>query len=101
MYAWPTPAARPGKRRPLAVAAGAALAIVLAVATAAYIHGPEARPATSTGSVTIFGPKAASLDPAVQSDAGSAEVVAQLFESLTAIDAAGHVQPALADRWQA
>jgi oligopeptide transport system substrate-binding protein len=101
MYVWPTPAARPGKRRPLAVAAGAALAIVLAVATAAYIHGPEARPATSTGSVTIFGPKAASLDPAVQSDAGSAEVVAQLFESLTAIDAAGHVQPALADRWQA
>jgi oligopeptide transport system substrate-binding protein len=100
MYAWPTPARRPGKRRPLAVAAGAALAIVLAVATAVYLRGPEARPATSTGSVTIFGPKAASLDPAVQSDAGSAEVVAQLFESLTAIDAAGHVQPALADRWQ-
>lgn len=101
MYAWSTPAARPGKRRPLAVAAGAALAIALAVATAVYLQGPAARPATSIGSVTIFGPKAASLDPAVQSDAGSAEVVAQLFESLTAIDAAGHVQPALADRWQA
>jgi oligopeptide transport system substrate-binding protein len=54
---------------------------------------------TSTGSVTILGSKAASLDPAVQSDAGSAQVVAQLFETLTAIDAAGHIQPALAQSW--
>ena len=55
---------------------------------------------TSTGSVTILGASAASLDPAVQSDAGSAQVVSQLFESLTAIDTSGYVQPALADGWQ-
>jgi ABC-type transport system substrate-binding protein len=50
--------------------------------------------------VTIFGPAAASLDPAVTSDAGSAQVVAQVFESLTAIDSVGKVQPALAQSWQ-
>jgi len=50
-------------------------------------------------SVTILGPSAASFDPAIQSDAGSAEVVSQIFESLTAIDTAGRVQPALAASW--
>ena len=55
---------------------------------------------SSAGSVTILGGSAASLDPAVQSDEQSAQVVSQLFESLTAIDSTGRVQPALADTWQ-
>ena len=86
------------------------MAVVSTLAVVATFVGSAAvwRPAagsvladnTSTGSVTILGASAASLDPAVQSDAGSAQVVSQLFESLTAIDTAGHVQPALADSWQ-
>lgn len=51
-------------------------------------------------SVTILGSSATSLDPAVQSDAGSAQVVSQLFESLTAVDSSQHVQPALAASWE-
>jgi oligopeptide transport system substrate-binding protein len=104
MYAWPPPPPR-RNRRPLVVVAAAALALVLAISGGVYLtgNGSATTPVaagSSTGSVTILGPKAASLDPAVQSDAGSAEVVAQFFESLTAIDSAGHVQPALADTWQ-
>ena len=101
MYAWPAPESRSRRRRPAIVVVGAALALVLAIAAGTYLTGSGQVPPTSgPGSVTIYGPKAASLDPAVQSDAGSAQVVSQLFESLTAIDAAGSVRPALADRWQ-
>ena len=42
----------------------------------------------------------ASLDPAVEGDAGSAAITAQLFESLTAFDGDLHLQPALAESWQ-
>src|SRR5262245_20493334 len=42
----------------------------------------------------------ATLDPAAQSDAGSAAVTAQLFESLTAFDAGLQLRPALAASWQ-
>lgn len=41
-----------------------------------------------------------SLDPAVQGDAGSAAISAQLFESLTAFDADLQVRPALAESWR-
>jgi len=51
-------------------------------------------------SLTILGASASSLDPAVQSDAGSAQVVAQVFESLTSIDNSLKVQPALAASWE-
>jgi ABC-type oligopeptide transport system substrate-binding subunit len=40
-----------------------------------------------------------SLDPAVQGDAGSAAISAQLFESLTAFDANLELRPALAESW--
>jgi ABC-type transport system substrate-binding protein len=40
------------------------------------------------------------LDPAIQGDAGSAAVTAQLFESLTSFDADLHVRPALAESWR-
>jgi oligopeptide transport system substrate-binding protein len=99
MYTWPAPPPHAGHRRHAAVAGGVALALVLAVAAGSYLAG--SRPAAgSTGSVTIFGDVPSSLDPAVQSDMGSAQVVTQLFESLTAVDAAGDVQPALAQSWQ-
>lgn len=40
-----------------------------------------------------------SLDPAVQGDAGSAAISAQLFESLTTFDANLELRPALAESW--
>lgn len=40
-------------------------------------------------------------DPALAGDAGSASVLAQVFEGVTAFDADSQVQPALADSWQA
>ena len=41
-----------------------------------------------------------SLDPAVQGDAGSAAITAQLFESLTTFDLDLQVRPALAESWR-
>jgi ABC-type transport system substrate-binding protein len=50
--------------------------------------------------VRILTGAATSLDPAVQGDAGSAAMSAQLFESLTAFDAELELRPALAESWQ-
>ena len=83
-------------RRLLVASAAAALAIVV-------IAGMAWRPSTAAAardSVTILGPAAASLDPAVQADAGSAQVVAQVFESLTSVDSNQRVEPALAASWE-
>jgi ABC-type transport system substrate-binding protein len=46
----------------------------------------------------LIGP-ADSIDPAAQGDIGSAAVSAQLYESLTAIDAGLQTRPALASSW--
>ncbi len=88
-------AARRRSRRSLVVRV-AAIAAVATLALAAW------RPLTviaARSTVTILGASAASLDPAVQSDAGSAQVIAQIFEPLTVIDTAGATQPALASGW--
>ncbi|MGA3029907.1 MAG: peptide ABC transporter substrate-binding protein [Candidatus Limnocylindrales bacterium] len=82
-------------RRLLVVCGAVALAVVVAAIAAWH---PLATAAART-SMTILGPSAASLDPAVQSDAGSAQIVSQVFESLTSIDVSGRVQPALAASW--
>jgi len=50
--------------------------------------------------VRIFIGAADSLDPAAQGDIGSAAISAQLFESLTAIDATLQTRPALAESWE-
>jgi ABC-type transport system substrate-binding protein len=80
-----------------------AFTVVSAVIVAASVFAAATlRPAGAAAardSVTILGASAASLDPAIQSDAGSAQVVSQLFESLTAVDSQEHVQPALAAGW--
>jgi len=41
-----------------------------------------------------------SIDPAAVGDAGSAAVIAQLFETLTTFDSARTLQPALAESWR-
>jgi oligopeptide transport system substrate-binding protein len=86
---------RPRSRRLLIVCAAVALAGIVALGTA-WRPVPTA---AARDSVTILGASAASLDPAVQSDAGSAQVVSQVFESLTSIDTSLRVQPALAASW--
>ncbi|MEO8229493.1 MAG: peptide ABC transporter substrate-binding protein [Chloroflexota bacterium] len=49
--------------------------------------------------VSILSGDVASLDPALQGDIASAQVGAQLFEALTAIDPSLNVRPALAESW--
>jgi oligopeptide transport system substrate-binding protein len=56
--------------------------------------------ATAGDPVRILAGKPTSLDPAVQGDAGSAAISAQLFESLTAFDADLTLRPALAESWR-
>lgn len=50
--------------------------------------------------VRIAGGEPFTWDPAHAGDSGSANVIAQVFEGLTAFDAQSDVQPALADSWQ-
>jgi oligopeptide transport system substrate-binding protein len=54
----------------------------------------------SDRTVHILAGSPTSLDPAVQGDAGSAAISAQLFESLTTFDSDLHLRPALAESWQ-
>jgi oligopeptide transport system substrate-binding protein len=80
--------------------------IAILIAVLAPPAGPIASPiraalarAADTDRVRILLGAAASLDPAGQGDIGSAAVSAQLFESLTAIDARLQTRPALAASW--
>ena len=94
----PGRAVRPGRARGRGVLrAAAVVAVILGLVAASAVH-PAVTAAART-SVTVLGPSAASLDPVIQSDAGSAQVVSQLFESLTAVDSNQHVEPALAASW--
>ncbi|MFI5254459.1 MAG: peptide ABC transporter substrate-binding protein [Candidatus Limnocylindrales bacterium] len=106
---------RPRRRRGL-VAIAILLVVALGVAaTTWYGSAPLAlgvpalplpvpganAPAAAPGDVQarIVGSDPADWDPALQGDYGSATTIAQVFESLTSIDAAGVVQPALATSW--
>ena len=99
-HSFPAPSARAHRtdrpRRRLIVATAAVLALAVALGAA---WRPLATDAART-SVTVLGASVASLDPAVQSDAGSAQIVSQVFESLTSIDISLRVQPALAATWE-
>ncbi len=48
----------------------------------------------------VAGGEPLTWDPARAGDSGSANVIAQVFEGLTAFDSESNVQPALADSWQ-
>lgn len=50
--------------------------------------------------VRVAGAAPATFDPAQASDSGTAAVLAQVFEGLTAFDSALQVRPALASSWQ-
>jgi oligopeptide transport system substrate-binding protein len=78
----------------LAVAAAAAMC---AVSLAGCVGTTAAAPATA--SVRILATAPALWDPAFQGDQATASVLANVDESLTAIDPSGTVQPALAAKW--
>jgi ABC-type transport system substrate-binding protein len=61
--------------------------------------GPTAVVAADPTTVTILGDTPVSLDPARHGDLGSAAYVAQLYETLTAVDPSLTVRPALAASW--
>ena len=67
------------------------------VATTALVAPPGVA-AERTARILMGEP--ATLDPAAAGDAGSAAVIAQLFEGLTAIDPTRTPRPALAERWE-
>jgi oligopeptide transport system substrate-binding protein len=71
--------------------------LVLVAATAACAPSPTG---ASDRVARILTGAPSSLDPAVQGDAGSAAISAQLFEPLTTFDSDLHLQPALAESWQ-
>ncbi len=93
----------PGRRRHrgVGVVVVAVLAAVqlLLVPVSLPVAAPAAHAATDDPVRILIG-KADSLDPARQGDIGSAAVSAQLFESLTAIDAGLQTRPALAASWE-
>ena len=86
-----------------------AILVAILIAAVAQLAGPvephfpgtAASPVRGAGSdtVRILTGTAGSLDPAAQGDIGSAAISAQLFESLTAIDAQLKTRPALAESW--
>src|SRR5262245_13669590 len=94
-------AATPNRRRRLAgvvVALVAAMQLALASGPAGGAV-PTARAAANDHATILLG-RAESLDPARQGDIGSAAISAQLFETLTAIDAGLQTRPALAASWE-
>jgi ABC-type transport system substrate-binding protein len=80
------------------VAASISVLVVGAIVLAATMQPTHVQAARSDLRIALGA--ATSFDPAVQSDSGSAQITAQLFESLTAVDASEQVQPALAATWE-
>lgn len=101
--------------RPPSTARRLALGLVALVVGAAFLgmqllpsrggtpdRAPKEGVARAAGgdTVTVLGGEPASIDPARHGDAGSAAVVAQLFETLTAFDPGLTLRPALAESWR-
>jgi oligopeptide transport system substrate-binding protein len=96
-------------RRGWALRAVRAGLVAILIAAIAPLAGPIAPQLTGPGvsriraadsdTVRILIGAAGGLDPAAQGDIGSAAISAQLFESLTAIDAQLKTRPALAESW--
>jgi ABC-type transport system substrate-binding protein len=83
--------------RLLAVAIALALGACLGLAPG-LPRPPTAAAARQDAKILIAGPS--TFDPAAAGDSSSAEVDAQLFETLTAFDAGLTLRPALAASWQ-
>jgi oligopeptide transport system substrate-binding protein len=102
----PAPAPALGRARIVAVAMIALIAVslvlgpVLADLGAAFPAAAATPTAThEPGKISIAMGSPETLDPAVAGDAGSAALIAQVFEGLTTVDADLVVRPALAESW--
>ena len=85
-------------RGPRRLGPAALLTILVAVCLVAGCSAP-AIGAESDRPVRILSGGAATLDPAEAGDAGSANVIGQLYETLTSFDTTLTLRPALAESW--
>ncbi|HUP83465.1 MAG TPA: peptide ABC transporter substrate-binding protein [Candidatus Limnocylindria bacterium] len=83
---------------PARLTAPAAVALLVALLSVAACAGPPPA-ANGPTDVRISSAEPFTWDPARAGDAGTASVLAQVFEGLTAFDPTGGVQPALAQTW--
>ncbi len=109
LQAWPAqlpPSPPPPARRKVLAAFLVALVLVGLLGPAIAVD-LQSRVLTTTpapvshaaGTVRVFGWLPATYDPSLQGDSGTAALLAQLFDGLTAFDTALTVRPALADSW--
>ena len=77
-----------------------ALLMTVAVVAICGCGGPTPGGQDGALDVRIGGGDPFTWDPGQAGDSGSANVIAQVFEGLTAFDADSNVQPALADSWE-
>lgn len=84
-------------RRPHARSVAVGVALVVAILGGC---APSFPTGASDRTVRILASDPSTLDPAAQGDGGTAAVVAQLFESLTAFDPDLQLRPALAQSWR-
>jgi ABC-type oligopeptide transport system substrate-binding subunit len=85
----------PGRRR-----AGALLTSLTVIAATLLLRGAGPVDAGDREDVRILVQAPGTFDPAAQSDAATAAVTAQLYETVTAYDTSLTLQPALAERWE-
>ena len=78
------------------------VALALAIGLGAWLTHGSAGPAKAAArsDLRILVGSPSSFDPAAQSDAATAAITAQLYETLTAYDTALQLQPALAASWE-
>ncbi len=75
-------------------------ALVMTLAVVAVVGCGQVTYGQGAVDVRIGSGEPFTWDPAQAGDTGSANVIAQVFEGLTAFDSDSNVQPALADSWQ-
>lgn len=80
----------------LAIMVGAG---ILAAVTVSPRPDSEALPRPDGADVVVAGAAPLSWDPAAISDAESAQLLSQLYEGLTVLDASSTLRPALAESW--
>ncbi len=103
----PSPAPSFGRARVVSFAIIALISASLIIAPFLADLGPSFRATPvveaathKPGTVTVALGSPQTLDPAAAGDAGSAAVIAQVFEGLTTVDADYAVRPALAESWE-
>jgi len=104
----PGSAPRPGWRRWLSPASlGTALLLAIMVGAGIFAAvmvtpGPdeEALPRPADADLVVAGAAPLSWDPAAISDSESAQLLSQVFEGLTVLDATSTLRPALAESWE-